>query len=153
MEAIRIFLAYVAHKGFTMYQMDVKTAFLHGSLKEDVYVCLPEGFIDANHPSHIHKLKKALYGLKKASKACQNRRDLPKDTLIDRLEVFRYDIGKRSKVRMGIMPTETEPTLEQTQQVTMEILLEPTSNKLLVGNVGDSISIELMTLDINLSPE
>nr|GEW24651.1 hypothetical protein [Tanacetum cinerariifolium] len=46
----------------------------------------------------------------------QNRRDLPKDTPIDRLEVLRCDIGKRSKVRMGIMPTETELTLEQTQQ-------------------------------------
>nr|GEX51266.1 hypothetical protein [Tanacetum cinerariifolium] len=46
MEAIRIFLAYAAHKGFTVYQMDVKTAFLHGSLKEDVYVCQPEGTID-----------------------------------------------------------------------------------------------------------
>ncbi|GJR16786.1 hypothetical protein Tco_0965313 [Tanacetum coccineum] len=54
---------------------------------------------------------------------------------------------------MGIMPTETELTLEQTQQVTMEILLEPTSNKLLVGDVGDSIWIELVTLDINLGPE
>nr|GFB97066.1 retrovirus-related Pol polyprotein from transposon TNT 1-94 [Tanacetum cinerariifolium] len=47
MEAIRIFLAYVAHKSFTVFQMDVKTAFLHGSLKEDVYVCQPEGFINA----------------------------------------------------------------------------------------------------------
>nr|GFA85802.1 putative ribonuclease H-like domain-containing protein [Tanacetum cinerariifolium] len=47
MEAIRIFLAYAAHKGFNVYQMDVKTAFLHGSLKEDVYVYQPEGFIDA----------------------------------------------------------------------------------------------------------
>nr|GEZ09356.1 putative ribonuclease H-like domain-containing protein [Tanacetum cinerariifolium] len=46
MEAIRIFLAYVAHKSFTVFQMDVKTTFLHGSLKEDVYVCQPEGFID-----------------------------------------------------------------------------------------------------------
>ncbi|GJZ58155.1 retrovirus-related pol polyprotein from transposon TNT 1-94 [Tanacetum coccineum] len=44
--------------------MDVKTAFLHGTLKEDVYVCQPEGFIDADHPSHVYKLKKALYGLK-----------------------------------------------------------------------------------------
>nr|GEY84661.1 hypothetical protein [Tanacetum cinerariifolium] len=44
--------------------MDVKTAFLHGSLKEDVYVCQPEGFIDADHPSYVYKLKKALYGLK-----------------------------------------------------------------------------------------
>nr|GEZ70577.1 ribonuclease H-like domain-containing protein [Tanacetum cinerariifolium] len=70
MEAIRIFLAYAAHKGFTMYQMDEKTAFLHGSLKEDVYVCQPEGFIDADHPSHVYKLKKALYGLKQAPRAC-----------------------------------------------------------------------------------
>nr|GEV37748.1 hypothetical protein [Tanacetum cinerariifolium] len=69
MEAIRIFLAYVAHKGFTVYQMDVKTAFLHGSLKEDVYVCQPEGFIDADYPSHVYKLKKALYGLKQAPRA------------------------------------------------------------------------------------
>ncbi|GKE84295.1 retrovirus-related pol polyprotein from transposon TNT 1-94 [Tanacetum coccineum] len=46
--------------------MDVKTAFLHGTLKEDVYVCQPEGFIDADHPSHVYKLKKALYGLKQA---------------------------------------------------------------------------------------
>nr|GFA33135.1 retrovirus-related Pol polyprotein from transposon TNT 1-94 [Tanacetum cinerariifolium] len=66
MEAIRIFLAYVAHKPFTVFQMDVKTAFLHGSLKEDVYVCQPEGFIDADHPSHVYKLKKALHGLKQA---------------------------------------------------------------------------------------
>nr|GFB51020.1 uncharacterized mitochondrial protein AtMg00810-like [Tanacetum cinerariifolium] len=49
--------------------MDVKTAFLHGSLKEDVYVCQPEGFIDAEHPSHVYKLKKALYGLKQAPRA------------------------------------------------------------------------------------
>nr|GEW79005.1 hypothetical protein [Tanacetum cinerariifolium] len=52
MEAIRIFLAYTAHKSFIVFQMDVKTAFLHGTLKEDVYVCQPEGFIDADHPSH-----------------------------------------------------------------------------------------------------
>nr|GEX44545.1 retrovirus-related Pol polyprotein from transposon TNT 1-94 [Tanacetum cinerariifolium] len=69
MEAIRIFLAYAAHKSFSVFQMDVKTAFMHGSLKEDVYVCQPEGFIDADHPSHVYKLKKALYGLKQAPRA------------------------------------------------------------------------------------
>ncbi|GKD07904.1 retrovirus-related pol polyprotein from transposon TNT 1-94, partial [Tanacetum coccineum] len=51
MEAIRKFLAYVSHKSFTVFQMDVKIAFLHGTLKEDVYVYQPEGFIDADHPS------------------------------------------------------------------------------------------------------
>ncbi|GKD59836.1 retrovirus-related pol polyprotein from transposon TNT 1-94 [Tanacetum coccineum] len=66
MEAIRIFLAYAAHKSFTVFQMDVKIAFLHGTLKEDVYVYQPEGFIDVDHPSHVYKLKKALYGLKQA---------------------------------------------------------------------------------------
>nr|GEU91109.1 hypothetical protein [Tanacetum cinerariifolium] len=70
MEAIRIFLAYAAHKSFTEFQMDVKTAFFHGTLKEDVYVCQTEGFIDADHPSHVFKLKKALYGLKQAPRAC-----------------------------------------------------------------------------------
>nr|GEU52580.1 putative RNA-directed DNA polymerase [Tanacetum cinerariifolium] len=69
MEAIRIFLAYVAHKSFTVFHMDVKTAFLHSSLKEDVYVCQPEGFINADHPSHVFKLKMALYGLKQAPRA------------------------------------------------------------------------------------
>ncbi|GKD94447.1 retrovirus-related pol polyprotein from transposon TNT 1-94 [Tanacetum coccineum] len=70
MEAIRIFLAYVTHKSFTVFQMDVKIAFLHSTLKEDVYVCQPEGFIDADHPTHVYKLKKELYGLKQAPKAC-----------------------------------------------------------------------------------
>nr|GEY34059.1 retrovirus-related Pol polyprotein from transposon TNT 1-94 [Tanacetum cinerariifolium] len=65
MEAIRIFLAYAAHKSFSVFQMDVKTTFLHGSLKEDVYVCQPEGFIDADHPSHAKPTEKHLKEVKR----------------------------------------------------------------------------------------
>ncbi|GKA50311.1 retrovirus-related pol polyprotein from transposon TNT 1-94 [Tanacetum coccineum] len=68
-EAIRIFVANAAHKNMTIYQMDVKMAFLNGELKEEVYVSQPEGFVDQDNPSHVYKLKKALYGLKQAPRA------------------------------------------------------------------------------------
>nr|GFA85511.1 hypothetical protein [Tanacetum cinerariifolium] len=64
MEAVRLFIAYAAHKSFTVYQMDVKTAFLYGPLKEEVYVNQPDGFVDPYHPDKVYRLKKALYGLK-----------------------------------------------------------------------------------------
>ncbi|GJV98047.1 retrovirus-related pol polyprotein from transposon TNT 1-94 [Tanacetum coccineum] len=66
-EAIRIFIANAASKNITIYQIDVKTAFLNDKLKEEVYVSQPEGFIDPEHPTHVYHLKKALYGLKQAS--------------------------------------------------------------------------------------
>nr|GFA59207.1 putative RNA-directed DNA polymerase [Tanacetum cinerariifolium] len=66
LEAIRIFLAYAAHKNMVFYQMDVKTVFLNGNLQEDVYVSQPDGLVDQDNPNHMYKLKKALYGLKQA---------------------------------------------------------------------------------------
>ncbi|GKE67239.1 retrovirus-related pol polyprotein from transposon TNT 1-94, partial [Tanacetum coccineum] len=62
-EAIRIFIANTARKNMIIYQMDVKTTFLNGKLKEEVYVSQPEGFIDPDHPTHVYRLKKDLYGL------------------------------------------------------------------------------------------
>nr|GEY38956.1 hypothetical protein [Tanacetum cinerariifolium] len=69
LEAVRLFIAYAAHKSFTVYQMDVKTTFLYGPLKEEVYVNQPDGFVDPYHPDKVYRLKKALYGLKQASRA------------------------------------------------------------------------------------
>nr|GEW70146.1 integrase, catalytic region, zinc finger, CCHC-type, peptidase aspartic, catalytic [Tanacetum cinerariifolium] len=69
LEAVRLFIAYAAHKSFTVYQMDVKTTFLYGPLKKEVYVNQPDGFIDPYHPDKVYRLKKALYGLKQAPRA------------------------------------------------------------------------------------
>nr|GEY15213.1 hypothetical protein [Tanacetum cinerariifolium] len=69
LEAIRIFLAYAAHKNMVIYQMDVKTAFLNSNLREKVYVSQPDGFVDPDNPNRVYKLKKALYGLKQAPRA------------------------------------------------------------------------------------
>ncbi|GJR23542.1 retrovirus-related pol polyprotein from transposon TNT 1-94 [Tanacetum coccineum] len=68
-EAVRIFIANAASKNISIYQMDVKIAFLNGELKEEVYVSQPEGFIDPDHPTHVYRLKKDLYGLKQAPRA------------------------------------------------------------------------------------
>ncbi|GKC93317.1 retrovirus-related pol polyprotein from transposon TNT 1-94 [Tanacetum coccineum] len=68
-KAIRIFVAKIANKNMMIFQMDVKTPFLNGELKEEVYVSQPERFVDQDNPSHVYKVKKALYGLKQAPRA------------------------------------------------------------------------------------
>nr|GFA99582.1 retrovirus-related Pol polyprotein from transposon TNT 1-94 [Tanacetum cinerariifolium] len=68
-EAIRIFIANATSRNMTIYQMDIKTAFLNGELKEEVYVTQPEGFVDPDHPTHVYRLKKALYRLKQVPRA------------------------------------------------------------------------------------
>ncbi|GJS42150.1 retrovirus-related pol polyprotein from transposon TNT 1-94 [Tanacetum coccineum] len=69
LEAVRIFVAYAAHKSFLIYQMDMKMAFLNGPLKEEVYVAQPDGFVDPDHPEKVYCPRKALYGLKQAPRA------------------------------------------------------------------------------------
>nr|GEV60370.1 reverse transcriptase domain-containing protein [Tanacetum cinerariifolium] len=69
LEAVRIFIAYAAHKSFPIFQRDVKTAFLNGPLKEEVYVAQPDRFVDPDHPEKVYRLRKALYGLKQSLRA------------------------------------------------------------------------------------
>nr|GFB48142.1 copia protein [Tanacetum cinerariifolium] len=68
-ESIRLFLAYASSMGFMMYQMDVKSAFLHGSIKEEVYVFQPLGFEDLDYLEKVYKVVKVLYGLHQAPRA------------------------------------------------------------------------------------
>nr|GEU63479.1 integrase, catalytic region, zinc finger, CCHC-type, peptidase aspartic, catalytic [Tanacetum cinerariifolium] len=73
LEAVRMFIAYATHKNTTIFQMNVKMAFLNGPLKEEVYVIQPKGFIDPEFLNHVYRLKKALYGLKQAPRACYDK--------------------------------------------------------------------------------
>ncbi|GKC89200.1 putative ribonuclease H-like domain-containing protein, partial [Tanacetum coccineum] len=68
-EAIGLFLAFASYMGFIVYQMDVKSAFLYGTIKEEVYVHQPPGFVDHAHPNKVYKVIKALYGLHQAPRA------------------------------------------------------------------------------------
>ncbi|GKD94976.1 putative reverse transcriptase, RNA-dependent DNA polymerase [Tanacetum coccineum] len=73
LEAIRLFLAYASFMGFLVYQMDVKSAFLYGTIEEEVYVTQPPGFKDPEHPDKVYKVVKELYELHQAPRACQDK--------------------------------------------------------------------------------
>ncbi|GKA15542.1 putative ribonuclease H-like domain-containing protein [Tanacetum coccineum] len=89
-EAIRLFLAYASFKDFVVYQMDVKSAFLYGKIEEEVYVCQPPGFEDANFHGRVYKVEKALYRLHQAPRAWY-------ETLLTYLLDNRFQRGKIDK--------------------------------------------------------
>ncbi|GJU01249.1 retrovirus-related pol polyprotein from transposon TNT 1-94 [Tanacetum coccineum] len=92
-KAIRIFIANAASKNMSIYQMDVKIAFLNGELKEEVYVSQPEGFVDPDHSTHVYRLKKTLYDLKQVPRAWMDSCD-PVDTpMVDRLKLDEDPLG------------------------------------------------------------
>jgi hypothetical protein len=73
LEVVKFLLSFSVAKGFKLYQMDVKSAFLNGVLEEEVYVRQPPGFASEKHPHRVYKLRKALYGFKQASRAWYGR--------------------------------------------------------------------------------
>ncbi|GKC81835.1 putative ribonuclease H-like domain-containing protein [Tanacetum coccineum] len=86
-KAIRLYLAYASFMGFMVYQMDVKSAFLYGTINEEVYACQPLGFEDPDYPDKVYKVVKALYGLHQASRAWY-------ETLVKYLLDNRFQRGK-----------------------------------------------------------
>nr|GFA93262.1 retrovirus-related Pol polyprotein from transposon TNT 1-94 [Tanacetum cinerariifolium] len=111
LEAVRIFISYTAHKSFPIYQMDVKTAFLNGLLKEEVYVVQPDGFVDPDHPENVYRLRKPIYGLKQAPKATEYQladmftKALPKDRF--KYLVRRIDMRCLTPVELEVLAKET----------------------------------------------
>ncbi|GJZ70499.1 reverse transcriptase domain-containing protein [Tanacetum coccineum] len=80
-KAIRLFLAFASFMGFIVYQMDVKSAFLYGTIDEEVYVSQPHGFVDPDHPKKVYKVVKALYGLHQAPRAWLDKKDFDSASL------------------------------------------------------------------------
>ncbi|KAJ9551529.1 hypothetical protein OSB04_015574 [Centaurea solstitialis] len=104
-EAIRLFLAFASYKGFKVYQMDVKSAFLYGTIDEEVYVYQPPGFEDPKYPDRVCKLRKALYGLHQAPRAWY-------DTLSSYLLENKFERGVIDKT-LFIKRTKTDMLLVQ----------------------------------------
>nr|GEU70718.1 uncharacterized mitochondrial protein AtMg00810-like [Tanacetum cinerariifolium] len=111
LEAVQLFIAYAAHKSFTVYQMDVKTAFLYGPLKEEVYINQPDGFVDPYHPDKVYRLKKALYGLIQAPRACVGTPMATKHLDADLSETPVDQMKYRSMVRALMYLTANRPDI------------------------------------------
>nr|GEU98858.1 retrovirus-related Pol polyprotein from transposon TNT 1-94 [Tanacetum cinerariifolium] len=125
LEAIRIFLAYVAYIDFTVYQMDMKSAFLHGKSLEEVYVQQPPRFESSEFPDHVCKLDKALYGLKQAPRAWYQAN--PKEShLVAVKRIFRDHILK-GDIELHFVPTEL-----QLPDIFTKPLPEPSFTRLVV---------------------
>ncbi|GJW14120.1 retrovirus-related pol polyprotein from transposon TNT 1-94, partial [Tanacetum coccineum] len=137
LEAIIIFLAFATYMNFIVYQMDVKSAFLNGKLKEEVYVKEPPGFESNEFPNHVCKLDKALYRLKQAPRACRPNIQFstclcaryqanPKESyLIAVKRTFRYHVLKWD-IELHFIPTQY-----QLADIFTKPLDEPTFKRLI----------------------
>nr|GEW87616.1 ribonuclease H-like domain-containing protein [Tanacetum cinerariifolium] len=126
-EAIRLFLAYAAHKDFTVFQMDVKIAFLNGILKEEVYVGQPLGFVSKQYPDHVYALDKALYYLKQAPRAW-------------------YDVLSQFLIESGFKKVPT-PMVEQAK-LKLNLVGKPVDHTDYRSMIGSLMYVTLSRLDI-----
>ncbi|GJT55103.1 putative ribonuclease H-like domain-containing protein, partial [Tanacetum coccineum] len=122
-EAIRLFLAYASFMGFLVYQMDVKSAFLYGTIKEEVYVTQPPGFKDPDHPDKVYKVVKALYGLHQAPRAWY-------ETLANYLLENRF---KRGKIDQTLFIKKQKGDILLVQVYVDDIIFGSTNNELCIG--------------------
>ncbi|GJR08315.1 retrovirus-related pol polyprotein from transposon TNT 1-94 [Tanacetum coccineum] len=129
LEAFRIFLAFAAHMNMTVYQMDMKMAFLNGIWREEFYVSQPDGFVDPDNPNHVYRLKKALCGLKQASRAWYDllssfllSQGFSKGKVYPTLFIKRYgkDILLISQSPRGIFLNQSKYALESLNKYGME---------------------------------
>ncbi|GJX02194.1 retrovirus-related pol polyprotein from transposon TNT 1-94 [Tanacetum coccineum] len=113
-EAVRIFVAYAAHKSFLIYQMDMKTAFLNGPLKEEVYVAQLDGFVDPDHPDKVYRLRRALYGLKQAPGVWTSDPPIPTRYLYQSGQIYFRDSKKHGMEKGQSIgtPMATKPKLD-----------------------------------------
>nr|GEW90411.1 copia protein [Tanacetum cinerariifolium] len=116
-EAIRLFLAYAAHKDFTVFKMDVKTSFLNGILKEEVYVGQPPGFVSKQYPDHVYALDKAMYGLKQAPRAW-------------------YDVLSQFLIESGFQKSSIETTLFIKKKGKRIMLIQIYANDIIFGSTN-----------------
>nr|GEY84767.1 hypothetical protein [Tanacetum cinerariifolium] len=146
-EAIRLFLAYAAHKDFIVFQMDVKTAFLNGILKEEVYVGQPSGFVSKQYPDHVYALDKALYGLKQAPQAWY---DVLSQFLIDsdfQKGSIDTTIFIKKRFRMENCDTVPTPMVEQAK-LKLDLVRKPVDHTDYRSMIGSLMYVTSSRLDI-----
>ncbi|GJS57875.1 retrovirus-related pol polyprotein from transposon TNT 1-94 [Tanacetum coccineum] len=114
LEAVSIFVAYVAHNSFPIYQMDMKMDFLNGPLKEEVYVAQPDGFVDPDHPEKVYRLRKALYGLKQAPRPGLQIHQSPRGIFINQAKYALEILKKHGMEKCDTVgtPMATKPKLD-----------------------------------------
>nr|GEY55229.1 hypothetical protein [Tanacetum cinerariifolium] len=153
-EAIRLFLAYASFMGFMVYQTDVKSAFLYGTIEEEVYVCQPPGFEDPDYPDKVYKVVKALYELHQASRAWYET--LANYLLENGFQRGKIDqtlfIKKQKYVKSTSTPIETEkPLLKDPNGENVDVhiyrhFITAVSYKLMLFGLTKDVAVKLMLL-------